>query len=139
MAKAKIKLPKTIAGMKVPKPLRKSAAVTSFLNDPVGRAVLADALIAAAGAAAATLAQHRPSGAQVAQAGETVVDRGGRAGTASADTVRSAVGSLGSIASEVVQSILHSGDRKASKGKRNKKHRNQKSHQTGDHSFVRHH
>ena len=35
MAKTKIKLPKTIAGMKVPKPLRKSA-VTSFLNDPLG-------------------------------------------------------------------------------------------------------
>jgi hypothetical protein len=137
MAKAKIKLPKAIAGMKVPKPLRKSAAVTSFLNDPLWRAVLADALVAAAGAAAATLAQHRPSGAQVAHAGEMAVDAGGRAATATADTIRSAVGSLGSVASEVVQSILHSDDKKASRGKKNKNYRNRKS-QTGNHSFVRH-
>jgi hypothetical protein len=65
------------------------------------------------------------------------VDAGGRAATATADTIRSAVGSLGSVASEVVQSILHSDDKKASRGKKNKNYRNRKS-QTGNHSFVRH-
>jgi hypothetical protein len=45
-----LKLPKRIAGVKVPKVLRRPGTIVDFLNSPVGRLVLAEALIAAAAA-----------------------------------------------------------------------------------------
>lgn len=63
--KDKSKLPKKIAGVKLPKNLRKGVA---GLDSPLAREILADMLIAAAGAAAAALVKHRPTGRQVADA-----------------------------------------------------------------------
>ena len=58
MAKAdRTKLPKTIAGFKVPKAVRKSEFVEALAASPTGRRLLADALIAAASAASAALAK----------------------------------------------------------------------------------
>jgi hypothetical protein len=48
-------LPKSIAGVKVPKAVRKSSALGTLFNSELGREILADALLAAAGAAAAAL------------------------------------------------------------------------------------
>ena len=115
----KVKIPKAIAGIGVPKGVRRARVIKSVLNNPVGRAVLADALVAAAGAAAKALVQHRPSGAQVAAAGERVLDAGGHAATATADTTRSAAGTLGGVVSEVASYVLS--DTSAKKRKKAKK------------------
>jgi hypothetical protein len=48
MAK-KLKLPKRIAGVKIPKAIRKGA-VAQFMNSAAGQLVIAEALVAAAGA-----------------------------------------------------------------------------------------
>ena len=63
-----LKLPKKIAGVTVPKFLRQPGTITDFLNSPVGRLVLADALIAAA----AALKNNKPSTETVSQAAGTV-------------------------------------------------------------------
>lgn len=49
MAKAKLKLPKRIAGVKIPKKVRKGP-VGQFLNSSAGQLLVAEALIAAGGA-----------------------------------------------------------------------------------------
>ena len=66
--KGKDKAPKRVAGVKVPKAVR-GGLVASVLDDPRTREILADVLMAAAGAAAAALVKHRPSGREVAEAG----------------------------------------------------------------------
>ena len=72
MAKT-LKIPKKIAGVKVPKVLRKSTLMRNLLGSEVGRRVVADALVAAASAAAAVLvnrADVRKAGAAVAHTSE---------------------------------------------------------------------
>jgi hypothetical protein len=49
------KIPKKIAGFKIPKVLRKNSLLKSLLGTAGGRQIVADALVAAAGAAAAAL------------------------------------------------------------------------------------
>ena len=73
-----------------------------FLNNDLGRNILADVLIAAAGAAAAALMQHRPTRAQVAHTGEAALDTGQRAVSGTADAVQTAAGTLGSVFTEAV-------------------------------------
>jgi len=53
MAKQKLKLPKKIAGVKIPKAVRKGP-VGQFLNSSAGQLLVAEALIAAGGAFFAT-------------------------------------------------------------------------------------
>ena len=48
-------IPKKIAGYKVPKSLRKSRLLKHLLRSPLGREILANALTAGAGAAAAAM------------------------------------------------------------------------------------
>ena len=57
---APYRLPKTLWGVRIPKKLRKSKLIDWLLNDPIGRNLLADALVAAAGAAAAALTRNPP-------------------------------------------------------------------------------
>ena len=64
MAK-KLKLPKRIAGIKIPKTIRKGS-VGEFMSSPAGQLVIAEALVAAAGVglapgAWAGGARHRPT------------------------------------------------------------------------------
>ncbi|MBW9054943.1 hypothetical protein [Rhizobium mesosinicum] len=54
MAK-KNRIPKKIAGYKIPKAIRKSATIRGLLASDIGRGILANALTAAAGAAATVL------------------------------------------------------------------------------------
>ena len=105
MAK-KAKLPKTIAGVKVPKILRQSGSIDALLNSEIGRKVLADAIMAAATAAAAALVQNRPSGAQVVRAGEAVVDAGTEAASTTKDLVQGAVGVVAGAVTEAAQHVL---------------------------------
>ncbi|MFL5258911.1 MAG: hypothetical protein ACJ8AS_04100 [Hyphomicrobiales bacterium] len=57
---APYRLPKTLLGVRVPKKLRKSKLIDWLLNDPLGRNLMADALVAAAGAVAAALTRNPP-------------------------------------------------------------------------------
>ena len=52
---AKATLPKRIAGFKVPKGLRKSMMVKGLLGNDLGRQIVADAIVARAGAAAVVM------------------------------------------------------------------------------------
>ena len=103
--KNKGKVPKTVAGVKVPKALRKGL-VGSLLDNPRAREILADVLLAAAGAAAAALVKHRPTGRQVADAGEAVMDAGTGAATATRDAVRGAAGAVGEMVAEAARHVL---------------------------------
>ena len=55
-----LKLPKSIAGVKIPKALRKSGALDLLVATPESRQLLADAIVAAARAAAAVIVAHEP-------------------------------------------------------------------------------
>ena len=121
MAKKKVKLPKSVAGVKIPKILRQSDAVTTFLTDDLGRAILKDVLVAAAGAAAAAMAQHRPSGSQLAQAGDAALDTRERAVAGSADAVQAAAGLLGSVLTEAFGYIVADATGKPEKRKKDGK------------------
>jgi hypothetical protein len=111
--------------LKIPKSLRKSGTVNTLLNNDLGRNILADVLVAAAGAAAAALVQHRPAGAQIAHAGEAALDTGQRAVSGTADAVQAAAGTLGSVFTEAVRSIFPS-DGTSKKSKNGKKCKNLK-------------
>lgn len=82
----------TLAGIKLPKALRQGGFLTALLDSPLGRQMLADALIAAAGAAAAVLAQHGSAASQGA-------DKGGRRSPGkSGDVMRAAMqGATGAV------------------------------------------
>lgn len=56
---AKVKIPKRIAGFKVPKAVRKSPLLKGLLGSALGRQILADALVAAAAAGAGALVADR--------------------------------------------------------------------------------
>jgi hypothetical protein len=77
MAKKKA-IPKKIAGFKVPKAVRQSKLLRNLLANPVGRQILADALIAGAGAAATTLVRDRGQVADAAAGAADATARGGR-------------------------------------------------------------
>jgi hypothetical protein len=71
MAKAKLKLPKRIAGVKIPKALRKGP-VGQFLNSSAGQLLVAEALIAAGGA---FVAHETDGGEKLKRVGRAASDR----------------------------------------------------------------
>lgn len=103
--KDKGKVPKKIAGVKVPKALRKGPA-SSLLESPVAREILADVLVAAATAAAAALVKNRSTKRQVAKAGEAAVDAGVDAATATREVVQSAAGAVTDAARRILPESL---------------------------------
>jgi len=104
--KSKAKLPKTIAGVTVPKAVRTSGLLDELLNSPLGREILAEAIVAAAGAVASVLMKKRPSAAQVAQAGETIVDTGAGAASATKALAQTAVGAVTEVVADAARHIL---------------------------------
>ena len=103
MAKSNtLKLPKSIAGIKVPKFLRTPGTIEQFLNSPVGRVVLAEALIAAA----AALKNYKPVAETVEQATETVEKAGSEAAATAKNLAQSAAGGLADMASGVARQIV---------------------------------
>jgi hypothetical protein len=101
-SKSKKVVSKTIAGMKIPKSVRKMPALGTLLTSELGREILADALIAAAGAAAAALTRTRP----VKEVGAAVAEAGSEAATATRDTVQTAAGAVADVVTEAARSIL---------------------------------
>jgi hypothetical protein len=103
MAKAKSKdkktgVPKKLAGVKVPKAVRESKSLSTLLTSNLGREILADALIAAAGAAAAALTRTRPA----KDAGHALAD----AGAGASDSVQTAAGAVASVVTQAAKSFL---------------------------------
>ena len=106
MAQDKVKIPKTVAGVPVPKRLRKGGTLASILNHPLGRTILADVLLAAAGAAATALNRHQTGGPQKLHSGEAAPDARDQAPSVTSDLAKSAAGALGNLALDVVEQVL---------------------------------
>ena len=115
MAKKTKSLPKRIGGVKLPKALRKSKALSTLFGSDVGRQLLADALVAAATAAAGVLAaRHRPelrqagqaAGEHLADARDTVVDTAQQAGSATRDIAHAAAGALAHVVTDAALSLV---------------------------------
>jgi len=104
--KAKSKLPKTVAGVKVPKAVRSSGLLDELLNSELGREILAEALVAAAGAAASVLIKKRPSADQIAQAGHAVTDRGAEVAATTKELAQSTVGAVTEVVADAARHIL---------------------------------
>jgi len=95
-AKSKL-LPKTVAGLKVPKALRKSGVLETLVGSHAGRQLLADALVAAAAAAAAALVKDR-SGPQ--EAGK------GRSKAVMSDATHAAAGAVAGFITDAAQNLI---------------------------------
>jgi hypothetical protein len=104
--KAKAKLPKIVAGVKVPKAIRSSGLLDELLNSELGREILAEALVAAAGAVAAVLIKKRPRANQIVQAGHAVTDRGAKVASGTHDLAQTAVGAVTEVVADAARHIL---------------------------------
>jgi hypothetical protein len=88
--------PKKAGGVKVPKSL------STLLNSGLGREILADALIAAAGAAASALTRTRTA----KNAGQALSEGGAAAAGATGDAVQTAAGAVAEVLGEAARSFL---------------------------------
>ena len=69
MAKKKVRIPKNVLGMKIPRSIRKSSVIQGLLASKTGREMMAHALTAAATAGAGVLVAERKDVAQAAETG----------------------------------------------------------------------
>lgn len=120
MAKKKAKIPKTLAGWPVPRRLRKSGIVSAILGHPQARTILAEILVAAAGAAATALNRHQPNGTHALHAGGSPPTAGNPAPSVTSELAKSAAGALGHLALDVVEQVLPRKEVKKLKGKKSK-------------------
>ncbi|WP_159717704.1 hypothetical protein [Geminicoccus flavidas] len=88
------KIPKKIAGLRIPRSIRKSKILLNFLQNPQNRQLATNMVMAAGGAMATILAQHRPSTEQVKHAAQGVGEVGSTATGLVADTVNRVAHSL---------------------------------------------
>lgn len=139
-AKAKTKskkdeagIPKKVAGVKVPKAVRESSSLSTLFNSALGREILADALIAAAGAAAAALTRSRAA----KNAGNAVMDAGSGAASAGSDLTQTAAGAVATVVTEAAKNLLPAslvGGEEADHGKGEAGARPRYAHLASDHS-----
>lgn len=110
-AGAKSQMPKTFAGVKVPKEVRDVGSnIGSWLNTHLGREIIAEALVAAAAAAAIALRKNAPTAQQVSKAGKEAVETGTQAASNTKDLVQAAVGVVSDAVVGGVQKLLPSSD-----------------------------
>jgi hypothetical protein len=104
----KNKIPKKLFGVKIPKVLRSDTLIKSLLNSPIGRQIIANALVAAAGAAAAALVAgtDRPPKGRSAAA-----DAGEEAAKLAKRALKSAAGALTDTLSSAAKSALGDDER----------------------------
>jgi hypothetical protein len=137
MAKAKDKKSsdktKKSTGTKLTKSVKKTAkksGLMDLLGSNLGREILADALIAAAGAAAAALTKTRPA----KQAGTAVADAGSQA----ADLTQTAAGAVAGVVTEAARQFLPAGllgeDEGSDKAGKSSGKKVKYVHRTSDHS-----
>lgn len=108
MAKRKNRIPRKLFGVKIPKNMRKNNLVKSLLNNPVGRQIIANALVAAAGAAATALVATADGSAK---AGAGVADARENAGKIAKRALKSAAGALTESLSSAAKSALGEDER----------------------------
>ena len=101
-ADQKSAVPKKVAGVKVPRQVRESKSLATLLTSGLGREILADALIAAAGAAAAALTRTRAA----QEAGQAVAQASTQAASATGDAVQTAAGAVANVVSEAARTFL---------------------------------
>lgn len=108
--KSKSALPKKVAGVKVPKQLRKgSDSLSSLITSPLAREVVADALIAIAGALAGSKTARdsaAKAGTGVAKAGAAALDAGAGAASATRDAAATATGAVAEIVTDAARRVL---------------------------------
>ena len=117
MAKKKNPIPKRMAGVKMPKTIRKSRMLRAMLSSAKGRDLLANALVAGAGAAAAVLVEERE---QVTDAAGTGAKKGARALGIAAEAMESAASAVMATVSDAAGSLVPN-KAPARKGHRNRK------------------
>jgi hypothetical protein len=105
----KNKIPKKLFGVKIPKVLRSDTLIKSLLNSPIGRQIIANALVAAAGAAAAALVAgtDRPA----AKGRSAAADAGEEAAKLAKRALKSAAGALTDTLSSAAKSALGEDER----------------------------
>jgi hypothetical protein len=103
MAKKKKRVPKRIVGVRIPKYMRKSRLMRAMLGSSLGRDILANAITAGAGAAAAVLVRERET---VAEAGEKGLRKGARAAAIAGEAMQSAASAAMDAVSGAARSIL---------------------------------
>jgi len=114
MAKARAKkasLPKSVGGVKVPKALRKARPLGKLMKSDLGREILADVIVAAAGAAAAALSRTgagRSAGRAVTNLGGAAAEAGGDAARAGSQLAETATGAVAGVVTEAARSLLPS-------------------------------
>ncbi len=112
---AKNRIPKKVAGYKVPKTIRKSSVIRSLLASHIGRDVLAKALTAGAGAAAAILIEEREEIADTTKKGAR---KGARAMGLAGDAIRGAAQAATEVVRDAADSALPKKMRKQAKVRR---------------------
>jgi hypothetical protein len=85
MSKQRIKIPKRVAGVKVPKPIRKGP-IMDFINSTAGQALLAQALVAAAGVFAVKRVNDENVGEVLRHPVDSVKRAGNRIGAGMSDS-----------------------------------------------------
>ncbi len=118
MSKKK-RLPRKIAGIKVPKFLRKSHVLRTVLASSIGREIAARALTAAAGAAATVLIQDRTA---IAGASKKAGRKGSKVVGLATDAVQSAASAVMGVVTDAASSILPDDKSKDSKSKEALRH-----------------
>jgi hypothetical protein len=112
MAKRDLKLPKRIAGLKIPRTVRKSAnRFTRHFETPIGRELIAEAFVAAAGALVGSRYVRQTAsdvGRQVRAGTENILDAGSEAAKTGASALRS---SFESYAGEKKKRRKHKGQK----------------------------
>jgi hypothetical protein len=95
MGKKKVKIPKEVMGMKIPKSIRNSSIISGLLANKAGRQMMAAALTAAATAAAGVLIGERKDVAHAAEKGAKKTVKGaGIVGEAMEQAFRAAMAEL---------------------------------------------
>jgi Pyruvate/2-oxoacid:ferredoxin oxidoreductase gamma subunit len=100
---AKLKIPKRVAGYKVPKKVRKSSLLKGLLSSTFGREVAANALVAGATAAAGVLVAER---GEVAEATKTGARKGARTIALLSEAVQSGVEAAVDVVTDAARSML---------------------------------
>jgi hypothetical protein len=111
----KKRVPKKIAGVRIPKTLRKAEFLKLLLGSELGRRMLADALVAAAGAAAAVLVQNNSD--EIAAAGKSARRKTARTGSLMQGVIQSAAAAATEVIGEAAKTMLK-GDPGKPSGKR---------------------
>jgi hypothetical protein len=106
---AKVKIPKRVAGWKVPKAVRKSALLKGLLGSKVGREIAAQALVAGASAAAAALVAERE---EVADATRKGARKGGRMLARLTGAAESGAEAALSVVTDAARSMLPEGGKR---------------------------